>query len=78
MITSDMDAKITNHTKPRHIEKRGRSICVQFINGDKLFGELVGHKPNMLVIKDWSDGFTKEFHRATLQRFLLLVDGGKI
>ena len=77
MITSDMDAKITDHTKHRRTEKRGRSICVQFINGEKLFGELIEHKPNILIIKDWSDGFTKEFHRATMKRFLVIVDGGQ-
>lgn len=78
MITRDMDSKITDHTKPRKLEKRGRSVCVQFISGEKIFGELVEHKPNILIIKDWSDGFTKEFHRATIERFLLVVNGGKL
>ena len=77
MITPDMDARITDHTKPRRVEKRGRSICVQFISGEKIFGELIDHKPNILVMKDWADGFIKEFHRATIQRFMLIVDGGK-
>jgi hypothetical protein len=78
MITKDMDLKITEHTKHRKLEKRGRSVCVQFLRGDKVFGELVDHKPNILVVRDWSDGFVKEFHRATIRRFLLLIDGGKL
>ena len=77
MITKDMDSKITEHTRHRKLEKRGRSMCVQFIDGKKIFGELVSHKPNILVIKDWADGFVKEFHRATISRFLLVINGGK-
>ena len=78
MITKDMDAKITQYTKPRVSEKEGRHIYIQLIDGSKIFGELIEHKPNIFIVRDRKDhNIIKELHRATIVRFMIVVDGGK-
>jgi hypothetical protein len=35
------------------------------------------HMTNILVVEDWLDqGMSKEVHRATVDRFMILLDGG--
>jgi len=77
VITKDMDNKITTFTKPRRIEKTGRTIYIQQLDGNKLSGRLVGHRSNIFIVEDSKDGILKEIHRATIVRFMLVIDGGK-
>jgi|WetSurMetagenome_2_1015567.scaffolds.fasta_scaffold1356711_2 hypothetical protein len=77
MITKDMDDKITSFTKSRRAEIKGRSIYIQLLNGEKVYGELIKHQPNIFIVKDPKDPeVLKEIHRATIKRFMIVVDGG--
>jgi hypothetical protein len=78
MITKDMDAKITPYTKPRESEEEGRQIYIELIGGHKVFGELIEHKPNIFIVRDFKDhNIIKELHRATIVRFMIVLNGGK-
>jgi len=72
-----MDKHINRYTQPRKLEKTGRTIYVQQLNGTKVSGILVSHRPNIFVIHDTKDNILKEVHRATIVRFMLVIDGGK-
>lgn len=77
MITKDMDDHITKYTQPRRLEKRGRTVAIEQLDGNKTFGTLVSHRPNIFVVQDNNDGTLREIHRATIVRFLLVINGGK-
>jgi hypothetical protein len=77
MITPDMDKHITLYTQPRKIEKNGRHIYLTQLDGTKVFGMLVDHRNNVFVIEDFKDNILKEIHRATIVRFMVVLDGGK-
>lgn len=77
MITKDMDGSITKYTQSRKLEKIGRTICIEQLNGNKTFGTLVSHRPNIFIVQDSRDNILKEIHRATIVRFMIVIDGGK-
>lgn len=69
----DLDNLIKEKNKQRKgLEKKGRTIGVQLLSGEKVVGELVGHEPNILRIKDRKEGIVKDVHRATVVRFMLI------
>ena len=67
--------EIKNHAKRRRKEKKGLSIGVQLLNGDKVFGILEESRPNVLLVRD-RDNKLKDIHRAMVSRFMFVLDGG--
>lgn len=67
--------EIKDHAKRRRKEARGRTIAVQLLNGDKVFGTLEESRPNVLLVRD-KDNNLKDIHRALVKRFMLIIDGG--
>ena len=68
--------EIKDHAKRRSREKKGRTIGVQLLNGNKIFGILEGSRPNILMIRDRENNDLKDVHRALVRRFMLVIDGG--
>jgi hypothetical protein len=73
-----LDELITKSNKQRKTEKAGLPVAVQLKSGVKIFGILEAHLINKLLVRDWKEeNFIKEIHRATIERFFILIQGGK-
>lgn len=74
---NELDQYITNYNKKRKREKSGRTVGVSLAGGELIIGELLRHETNKLYVKDWLDhDMEKEIHRATVKRFMIIIDGG--
>jgi len=74
---NELDQYITSYNKSRKREKSGRTIGLWLTGGERIIGELVRHETNKLYVKDWLDhGIEKEIHRATVARFMIIIEGG--
>jgi hypothetical protein len=71
---NDLDKFITDINRKRPEESKGHTVGVQLTTGEKIVGNLVKHYTNRLIVHDWRDEIDKEIHRATVARFLILVD----
>jgi hypothetical protein len=68
--------KINKFTKARTAEKRGITIGLGLLSGDKIIGTLLDKQPNVFTVLDFEDRIPKEIHRATIQRFMVILQGG--
>lgn len=74
---NELDQYITNFNKKRQREKKGRTVGLVLTGGEVIVGELLRHETNKLYIRDWRDhDLEKEIHRATVSRFMLIIEGG--
>jgi hypothetical protein len=71
-----LDKRIKDHNKKGHKEKKGRTVGVELLNGEKIFGTLENSRTNVLLIRDFKDNRIKDVHRAIIKRFLILIKGG--
>lgn len=71
-----LDKRIKEHNKKGRKEKKGRTIGVELLNGEKVFGILENSRTNVLLVRDFKDNRIKDIHRAIIKRFLILITGG--
>lgn len=71
-----LDKRVKDHNKKGHKEKKGRTVGVELLNGEKIFGTLENSRTNILLIRDFKDNRIKDVHRAIIKRFLILIQGG--
>lgn len=76
-MSAELDTQISDKTKRRKTEASGRTIALQLVSGEKIYGQLVKHEPNVLHVQDWNDNnMVKDIHRAMVKRFVILLRGG--